>query len=260
MAKTRSPNYPAISLREAIDLVSKLHQAEGRSPVDAYGAVSALGYQGLSGASRTKLSGLRKFGLVEDTTAGLRVSDLAMAILRPRTPDEERAALRTAATTPTLFRDLAEYPDASDGNLVNRLMREGFTESGAKLAVASYRETMSLAPDGGSEHNGVDDETPDVLAPASAAGFGIPPTNTDQASHAISISLPGGARADLRITGRVTADGVKLVEDYLNLIKASIQMGEASGSADASSPTDPDASAPLLLSGQSPDDAPDSAS
>lgn len=257
MAITRSPNYPAISLPEAVELVTKLYEKEGRSPVDPEGAAHALGYNSLSGASRTKLSGMRKFDLVEDTGNGLRVSDLAMAILRPESPEEKRNALRTAATTPTLFRDLADLPGASDSNLVSRLVRQyGFTESGAKLAVASYRKTMSLAPSEADEYDVVHEDgdemldTPDLPR---ATRPRVPDPRSNQGS-VLTIDLPGGAPAELRLPDRVTPDALKALVEWLGTAP---KAPEASRADEESPSPDSDASAPLLLSSQSPTDAQD---
>jgi hypothetical protein len=259
MAKTRSPNYPGVSLPEAVELVTKLYQAEKRAPVDAERGALALGYRSLSGAARTKLSALRKFDLVEETGSGIRVSDLAMAILHPTNPHERQEALREAATTPALFRDLSEFPGASDENLISRLVRLGFTEAGARLAVASYRKTMSLVPGEASEYDAEHDEFNEVLGAPELPRATQPRSAAPRSNQGsvLTIALPGGADAELRLPDRLTPDALKAVVDWLGTAP---RVPEASEPTVASPSPDPDASAPLLLSGQSPDDAQESAS
>jgi hypothetical protein len=232
---SRSPNYPAISLPEALDLVAKVYQREKRSPADPERIALALGYRSMSGPARTKLSGLRKFGLVEETGNGVRLSDLAMTILYPRTPDEKRDALRTAATTPGLFRELAEYPGASDDNLVSRLVRTGFTEAGARSAVASFRKTMSLAPEEATGYDGPDEEADEVLAAAPAA-LGTerqrPGGQLPAGARTLSIPLPDGVMAELRWAGGpLTKRALGLLRKYLDLYEETISEPEATEAA-----------------------------
>jgi hypothetical protein len=256
MTANRSPNYPAISLPEAVDLVSKLYQRERRSPVDAERAALALGYNSLSGASRTKLSGLRKFDLVEDTGNGIRVSVLAMAILHPESPDEKQDALRKAAIAPALFRDLSELPGASDNNLVSRLVRQGFTEAGAKLAVASFRKTMSLAPGEGGEYDEPYDQMQEDVAPLVAETLqrrSAPVLSTNRGT-VLRIELPGGAPAELRLPESATPDDLKAVVDWLS---HKPKVSEAPKDAEARPAPEPGPTAPEQPAERSPDAAPD---
>jgi hypothetical protein len=260
MAANRSPNYPAISLPEAIELLEKLYQAEKRSPADPEQAAHALGYNSMSGPARTKLSALRKYELVEDTAGGVRISDLGMTILYPRSPEERVEALRAAATNPALFRELASFPGASDGNLVSRLVRTGFTEAGAKLAVASFRKTMSLVPDEASGYTSRHESDLDMLARgpepiARTTAEAIGNTN------GVVVTLPGGARAELRLTGALSLDGLSLVRSYLDLLEQSIRAAQGSEAEAAASPVSPsprlDANEPEQRDEQSPTGAPD---
>lgn len=256
MAPNRSPNYPAISLPEAIELVTKLYQRERRSPVDAERAALALGYNGLSGASRTKLSGLRKFDLVEDTGNGMRVSDLTMTILHPESPDEKQSALRQAATAPALFRDLAELPGASDENLISRLVRQGFTEAGAKLAIASFRKTMSLVTGEATGYDQGHDESEPLLASGSTValrGRAGGQTSTNRGS-AMMIQLPGGAAAELRLPDPITPEALKAVVDWLGHAP---RIPDESAESRTSPEAEPETNGPKLLSERSLNDAQD---
>src|SRR4051794_24522410 len=101
----RSPNYPAIGLPEALEAVKQLWHAEKKTPVDIATIATAMGYSSVSGRVRSKLGAMRKYGLVEDNSAGTRVSEIAMRILHGMEGTDDRiSALREAALKPTLFR------------------------------------------------------------------------------------------------------------------------------------------------------------
>ena len=146
MARQRSPNYPSIGLGEAIKRLAALWEREKQTPVSDEGAAQAMGYKGLSGPSRTLLSALRKYGLIEDVGRELRVSERGIKIARPLSDSERQDAINDAALAPELFREIRDaYPDASDDNITARLVRQGYSEDGASRAVSAYRDTMGLA-------------------------------------------------------------------------------------------------------------------
>src|SRR6266498_971419 len=116
MAKHRSPNYPATGLSEALQRVERLFEKEKRTIVQPVVAVVDLGFKALSGPSRTILSTIRKYGLLDELKQGIRVSDLAVAILHPANEEQRIRGLREAALKPDLFRDLYQtHLHASDG-------------------------------------------------------------------------------------------------------------------------------------------------
>jgi hypothetical protein len=91
---------------------------------------------------------MRKFGLLDRTNGGLRVSDLGMRILHSQqdTP-EHRNALQEAARNIDLIRDLLEErAEASDGSLRSHLILDlGFTEEGADTFIPVFRSTIEVA-------------------------------------------------------------------------------------------------------------------
>src|ERR1700679_3997504 len=101
---SRSPNYPACALERALGMTKNVWENEGRTPVSAEVAATAIGYKGLSGASRTMLAAMKKYGLITDDRSGSRVSDLGLQILHPASTGELQRALREAALRPDLFR------------------------------------------------------------------------------------------------------------------------------------------------------------
>lgn len=145
--RTRSPNYPAFGLREAIDRIAALYKINQQHPAPREVIAKGLGYNSLNGASATAISALNKYGLLEGRGEDLKVSERAMHILFPETKAEKIEALRAAAGEPRLFAELAErFPGGvvNDELLRNYLLRNGFAQSAVTNAIQAYRETSEF--------------------------------------------------------------------------------------------------------------------
>jgi hypothetical protein len=145
--RTRSPNYPSLSLREAIEKVAILYQNQHTHSAPREVAVKSMGYGSLNGSSATAISALHKYGLLDRIGDEVKISDRAMQILHPTQPSEKALALKEAADSPELFRELAEkfpgHPPA-DEVLRNYLVRRSFAPNAVAGVVLAYRETMEL--------------------------------------------------------------------------------------------------------------------
>src|SRR5881397_543215 len=146
MAKVRSPNYPSVPLEDAIEAVDRLWKKERGTVVTQETAAKGIGFSGLSGPARSKLAALKQYGLLEGR-GKLTVSDLAKRVLMPRNPQEKKAAIREAALTPELFRNVHDaVGQGSDDSISSYLGRElGFSERGTRAFITSYRKTASYA-------------------------------------------------------------------------------------------------------------------
>jgi len=148
MAKARSPVYPAIGLKEAVDRVRLVYEKDYTNRVPRAVIAQHMGYSGLSGKSLGVLSALGKYGLLEGRADETKVSALAVAILAHPPGEPERIeALKQAATAPELFRDLDERSQGgrgSDPALKAWLQTEGFIPAAADAAIRAYRETKQL--------------------------------------------------------------------------------------------------------------------
>jgi hypothetical protein len=168
MAKIKSPNYPAIGLSESINLIRKLWDKEKKTAVTPEVAVTAIGYVTLNGPARTKLSALKKYGLVIDDRHGVRVSDLAMRILHNQEGSEYyKKAVLEAALKPEIFAPLFQsFADASDDALKSHLMvNMEFSEIGAKNFIASFRDTLALAKLSGLSYNPSEKKQEEIMEP-----------------------------------------------------------------------------------------------
>lgn len=148
MAKARSPNYPAISLPEAIERIRKVYDKEHTHKAPSDVIAKALGYAGINGKSLGILSALKKYGLLEEIGKELKVSQDGLLILVDPTHSLERAAaIRRAAFAPVLFEEIKKnYGESvpSDENLRSFLLKKGFLQSAVDAPIRAYRETIGL--------------------------------------------------------------------------------------------------------------------
>jgi hypothetical protein len=148
MTKTRSPSYPAIGLKEAVDRIQMVYNNDYQNEIPRIVAAQHMGYAGFSGKSLGVLSALVKFGLLEGRGESSRVSDLAVKIIAHPTGTPERTtALIEAASKPDLFAEIEVRfpgPKKSDQAIRSYLLTEKFIPSAADAAIRSYRETKQF--------------------------------------------------------------------------------------------------------------------
>jgi len=151
MARMRSPNFPQISLGQAIDLVGKIHREDRTNSIDKEVAAKHMGYTGLTGRTLKLLGALSQFGLLEKVGKGqVRVSKTAVSILHWGTEEEKREALAKAGASPALFRRIrGTFENPSDRTVTSYLIKEGFTDSAIPAVLKSYKETNRFLADAG---------------------------------------------------------------------------------------------------------------
>jgi len=105
----RSPNYPTVGLREAVDRVRKLYLADGKAGAPAELAAVHIGFAKPHGQAMSVLAALKKFGLVSEVNGRWVPTQRAIEILNLPEPDERRLrALRDAALSPEIYRQLVK--------------------------------------------------------------------------------------------------------------------------------------------------------
>ena len=164
MAKPRSPNYPAIGLKEAIEHIRKIHVEEHMNEMPRDVVAKHMGYKSLNGTSMPMVSALSKYGLLEGRGDQTRVSELARSVLFEQ-GEEKQKALKRAAFSPTLFEELrTQFPERvpSEQNLVAYLQKHGFRASAADAVSRTYRDTLHLVTRVESEHGGDEGDHPNV--------------------------------------------------------------------------------------------------
>jgi hypothetical protein len=148
MARIRSPNYPQLSLGEALDRVRKIHAKENHLAAPREVIAKHLGYGGMNGASAKTISAIAKYDLLEEAGGDkMKVSSLALSILFPKDGREKAEAIRRAAFAPALFSDIDtewEGHQPSDDSLRSWLIRRNFASDAVDRVIHSYRETVAL--------------------------------------------------------------------------------------------------------------------
>lgn len=234
--RTRSPNYPAIGLREAVGKVEALYQADKKAgaPIDA--ALRHMGFNTRNGKAMVVLSALKKFGLVEEASGRIVPTKRAVEIIVLPEHDPRRlVALKEAALGPDIYRELVEqYKDTgmpSDQSLMAELEAyKGFNPSAVEDFVADFRDTLNFS--GLTKENelssGLEEQPPMVTElrtthpqkPQPPASLVTLPQST-AGTKAYSWPLSGDVNASLRIDGEPQAEDLELLRDYIEItIKA----------------------------------------
>lgn len=232
--RQRSPSYPAVGLEQALDRAGELYRNFGRSPAHVEVALKALGYGPKSGGGRVLVAALKKFGLLSDQgnrdRRQVQLTPLALRIiLDPRADSSEREqAIRTAAMTPTIYRELWDRYGPSlpgDDTLAYYLRVErAFTDSAVREFVPQFRATVDfarLAADGGTVPSPDEDKT----SPPGGPGIRTPedhmtppgatadppvqdppadPVRNPAAPLPVNVNLATGGWATLQVSERMT--------------------------------------------------------
>ena len=150
--RTRSPAYPYLDLRSALDKAATLWKAEGRHPAAVNVVMHHWGYKEDSSTGNSSMAALKKYGLIEHDGMGenkqIRLSNLALTILLDENPDspERTEALRTAAMSPRIHAELWERYGSdlpSDQSLKRYLVLEkSFNEAAVEELLAEYKQTI----------------------------------------------------------------------------------------------------------------------
>ncbi|MCA9293091.1 MAG: hypothetical protein KDA20_04680 [Phycisphaerales bacterium] len=152
----RSPGYPAIDLKSAIDRARTLKEyAPNRKPIPVDQALQQWGYTAKSGAGHQQLASVKKFGLIDDAGSKdqrtVRLTELAWRILTdPREESPERdAAVLKAALEPKIHAEMRErWPHGlpQDTTIQVWLVQEkNFNERAVKPFLSQVRATFDYA-------------------------------------------------------------------------------------------------------------------
>lgn len=234
--KSRSRNYPAFGLPDAIMKARQLYEQDGRATVPSEVAVRAWGYGGLNGASLRTLGAVRQYGLLDaPAPKSVRLSHDALTILlEPSESPEYAEAIRQAAGSPAMFAELRQqYPDhlPSDAAMVSWLVRShGFNEEAAKGLIASYRDTLALVDQAGKRDIAPRTDRPEESR-REPGGDSTPARQTGGQVHSAVFSYKAGNTvATVTLEGPPPGEGaVRLLSSFLDLVKQSLATEAAKG-------------------------------
>lgn len=105
----RSPNYPTVGLRDAVERVTKLYRADGKAGAPPDIAAVHIGFNSPHGTAMSTIAALKRFGLVSEANGRIVPTQRAIEIINLPSGDPRRErALRDAALDPPIYRELVE--------------------------------------------------------------------------------------------------------------------------------------------------------
>lgn len=246
--RNRSPNYPAMSLGDAIEKLRRLAgEVHHKHAAPRVVVAKGMGYSGLNGASATAISALQKYGLLERSGEDLKITERGMSILHPHTPGERADAIQAAAQEPPLFAELRErFPESvpSEELLRNYLVRNGFVPSAVGSAILAFRETMRLVQEESGAYKGglvpIQEATnltpspPTSLPPSSVSAAQIIAGNQRPERLVSRYDLEGGAYVKVVVGGEIeTEEALDWLEIMVQLKRKELSKRKTMGSAGA---------------------------
>lgn len=149
----RSPSFPFIPLRKAVERAETLYASHKREAARLVAVGSTWSYGAKSSGLLQTVAALKQFGLVEDLGSGedrkIQVTDLARRILADNRPGAREKAVKEAAVLPKV---IAEYlskwvPERpSDAHCISELhLDRGFTPDSARAFLRIFDETVAYA-------------------------------------------------------------------------------------------------------------------
>ncbi len=239
--RDRSPNYPALTFTDAVEKTGILFEKEKKHPIPLDVAAQHLGWSNAkNGAFQPAISALRKYGLVENVGADVRVTDDAAKIfIYPKGDRETVEVMQRLVMKPALFGEvLAKFQGGlpSDETLRAKLRAEwNFASVAAadtfiralRNAVA-VRDGLGGAPvdapvTRGENGAGSDPEEERSVTPNDQSGRAKERADDTSdrgaaTSERHSWKLGDGVWADIRITGTLTARAFEKLKRYVDLI------------------------------------------
>ena len=154
MKKTRhrSPNYPTISLRRALELVEILYNDCKRNQVAVGLAQTKWSYKPLGGVGNQIVAALKAYEFIDIEGSGkgrkIKISDHAYKILENHVDREK--LLKESALKPTIYQELwskYEREGLPDDDTIRHYLQfeRHFNPDPIKGIIADFRDTISLA-------------------------------------------------------------------------------------------------------------------
>lgn len=248
--KPRSPKYPQLPLRKALERVGQVYRAERTHKAEKEAVAKDLGYGGLNGGSVSLIGTLKTYGLLSEDKEGVGVTGDAVTILRaPEGDADRREALLKVAFAPRVFTDLRDAygddPDElpSDATMQYRLEKNGFLEKAAGEVIRTYRDNLGFVLGDNTEYTAADElveqqpmevevqpqqpvVTPSVPNPG---GFGVPaPTVTVEQGSLKEFLHVFAKDCEMRllVDGVVTQEAIDRLIGYLELGKEDLPSRE----------------------------------
>jgi hypothetical protein len=151
--KERSPNFPFIPLKKAVERAEALVTNHKREAARLIAIAPSWGYGVKSSGLLQTVAALKQYGLVEDLGSGddrkVQVTDLARKIIVDQRPGAQEQGIKEAAKNPKLFGEYIDkwVPDRpSDAHCISELeLDRGFSGDAARSFLRIFDETVAFA-------------------------------------------------------------------------------------------------------------------
>ena len=150
-SRHRSPNYPALGLREAVAKIAAIYQQDKLAAAPRNAALKAMGFEKAHGEASRVLSALKAFGLIEEADGRIKLTQRGIDIVVRTEGEQQRAsALQEAAIGPEIYRELLkQYRESglpSDTSLASELKAvKKFNPNAVEGFIRDFRDTLELA-------------------------------------------------------------------------------------------------------------------
>ena len=245
--KSRSPNYPAISLEKAIQKARTIYDHDKRNATSLSVIAQHWKSNAKSSSTLTAVASLRAFGLLDDLPGGkdqggpnYKLSEAALRIIIDSDQDSipRVQAIKACALKPSIHAQLWKKYDGelpSDANMQTFLCLERhFTEEAARLLLKQFKETIAYArlaksdqPIGPIDVDEEDDEeerSEEIVDPKEEVKPKDPkaPSNRE-----FTFPIAGGTGA-LKLPWPLDKKGFKTLHKYIEFLMESegIELGE----------------------------------
>lgn len=152
-SRDRSPPFPFIPLEKAIERAREFEAQYKKASGRIANILPVWGYTPKSSGGMQTIGALKAYGLLEDDPSGterkLKLTDLALRILKDERPGKRQEAIEEAALKPKLFSDYWVRWSAGrppDVECISELTLErGFTEDAARRFIQVYDDTLHFS-------------------------------------------------------------------------------------------------------------------
>ena len=231
----RSPNFPSISLEEAVKRTERLYRAAKQHPVPLGVAHEKWGYEAGGSYGNQTVAALKAYGLVDVRGTGdareVSVSEEARRIILES--DDRGQILKKCALAPAINSDVwdfygAELPD-DDAVLRNHLIwQKRFNENSVDKYISELRETIAFAGlDGGPSE--LNPRPPELVwasevedprkGPNPHIDKGVASSRPgDRMKEEVLVLEGGGGEVILRRPTEISRESYEDIEDWLKLV------------------------------------------
>jgi hypothetical protein len=252
----RSPSYPFVDLKRAVELARIMWEKEKRHPASIPVVCGHWNLSTKSSAGVLSVAALKKFGFLTEEGGGdsrtVRLSDFGLEIIKNlEVPEELQKLLKAAALKPQIHRELWNtHREASDASIRRHLVFDlKFNDNSADAVVKEYRSTIAFAKLTGSDTvadtpSEEEEENTDTMTANSTLEqrlpetgrtrtgreiakemFPPPPPHTPIGLIEIPVPLPSGAMAYYRLPPTINESDFNFYQALLNAYRPGLVKG-----------------------------------